>query len=349
MSFTAIGVLARCLSLPPGWEFSAKRLARSCDVQGEAAVLNALKELETLGYRRVVVERVDGGRFSTWVEFSEVPVDDWVSENAAAATRRAGGKRPGPPPGITQAPPVKAQVAPELDTPGLGGPVPVDTGETAGRTGTGHTGTRSAEFLRESSDSEEQHTPAAGPAPSDDGVCEPSPSFKDEGARAEIGWEITPEQIGVGDAIILATVHPDVMHLIDEEDRERLAGKAGALLARGWSRQLVERTLTRRTNSATVAPTVIVERALNDAIKESLTPAPHRVGVERAQRPTLARLNKALGMADRLYPGEAEFAKITAWIRRASAADVAKWITEHQSEAEAAPLHIPMTNAPTSS
>jgi len=354
LSFTAIGVLTRCLSLPPGWEFSAKRLARSCKKQGEAAVLAALKELEVHGYRRVIVERIEGGRFTTWVEFSEVPVPEWIEANAAAAARRANGKRPGPPKGIDQASPVKPQVTPEPGEPRLGERVPAQRAETAGRTGTRETGTRSAELLREDLNTEELHTPAAASAPPADGVCDESTDFKAEGARAEIGWEVTPEQVGVGDHILTVTVHPDVVHLIEDEDRDRLAAKAGALLARGWSRQLVERTVARRTNAQTVAPTVVIERALDEAIKQALTPSPHRLGLEqqaaeRAKRPTVAKLNKALGIADRLYPDEAEFAKITAWIRRASAADVDKWIAEREAEAAAAPLHIPMTNAPAAS
>lgn len=346
MSFTAIGVLARCLSLPPGWEFSAKRLARSCEVQGEAAVLNALKELETLGYRRVIVERIEGGRFKTWVEFSEVPVDEWITENAAAAVRRAKGKRPGPPKGIDQAPPVKAQVAPEPGNPGLGQDVPAVADETPGRTGTGETGARSAEFLRDDLDTEKQHTPVAASAPPADGVCEESPNYIEEGARAEIGWDVTPEQVAEGEAILTRTVHPEVAHLIGAEDRARLAGKAGALLARGWSRALVERTLARRTNARTVAPDVVIERALNEAIQQSLTPSTHRVGVQRAERPTRAALERALAVADRLYPDEREFAKITKWIKAASAHDVGKWLAEREAKAAAAPLHIPMTNAP---
>lgn len=336
MSYTATGVLVEVLSRPDGWEVSAERMSRSrtggTKGSGREAILAAFRELELMGYRRLVTENGDGGRIRRWAEFSDTPVEAWA-EAAVGDQARRSRKKP--------------QVAPTDGKPYDGSPDPGRPDETPGDTEMRDAVVRDARTSKGFTP-EETHTPAPS-APPGDGVCEEPPNYLEDGARAEIGWDVTPEQVAVGEQILTATVHPEVAHLIGAEDRARLAGKAGALLARGWSRQLVERTLNRRTNARTVAPVVVVERALNDAIKESLTPAPHRVGVEQgaSRRPKRATLDKALAVADRLHPDEAEFATITAWLKRASAADVDKWLADRAAEAEAAPLHIPMTNAPT--
>lgn len=345
LSFTARGVLAYVLSLPDGWQCSIERIAAHCKAKvkgsGREAVTSAMRELEDAGYRRVVDERDAGGRVRRWAEFAFSPVPEWAEVAAAERYKRShktGGK-----------------CAPVADAPTSDDRTPgtrsmVRPGETPSGTGPQEPAPRQDRAVRESTREGDTHNAREdvvdSSAPPVDGVCEEPPSFKDDGARAVIGWEVTPEQVRIGDLILAATVHPDVIHLIAADDRERLASRAGALLARGWSRQLVERTLARRTNAATLAPTVIVERALNEAIQQSLTPSPHRVGVERAARPTRAKLERALAVADRLYPDEREFARITKWIKGASAHDVDKWLAERAAEAEAAPLHIPMTNAP---
>lgn len=333
MSYTATGVLVEVLSRPDGWEVSAERMSRSrtggTKGSGREAILAAFRELERLGYRRLVTENGEGGKIRRWAEFSDTPVEAWA-EAAIGDQARRSRKKP--------------QVAPKHGNPHDGSPDPGRDGETAGDTEARQPAPRDASTSKGFTP-EETHTPAPS-APPADGVCEESLNYLEEGARAEIGWDVTPEQVAEGEAILTRTVHPEVAHLIGAEDRTRLAGKAGALLARGWSRALVERTLARRTNARTLAPTVIVERALNEAIQQSLTPSPHRVGVERAARPTRAKLERALAVADRLYPDEREFARITKWIKGASAHDVDKWLAERAAEAEAAPLHIPMTNAP---
>lgn len=338
LSFLARGVLAYVLSMPAGWDFSIERIAKSCKAtvkgSGREAVTAAMRELEDRGYRRVVVERDDAGRTRRVPEFAYRPVAEWAEAAVAARAARTTNT-------ASRSPASQATASRSLVRPG----------ETPGGAKLRDASARDAVAIRETYSENNTHNAredvVESSAPLADGVCEPSPSLKDEGARAGIGWDVTPEQVTVGEQILKATVHPEVAHLIAGEDRERLAAKCGALLARGWSRQLVERTLNRRTNAATVAPVVVVERALNEAIKESLTPSPHRVGVERAGRPTRAKLDHALAVADRLHPDEAEFAKITAWLKRASAADVDKWLADRKAEAEAAPLHIPMTNAPT--
>lgn len=345
LSFTARGVLSYVLSLPDGWQCSIERIAAHCKANvkgsGREAVTSAMRELEDAGYRRVVDERDAGGRVRRWAEFAFVPVPEWAEVAAAERYKRShktGGK----------CAPREESRTPDDRTPGTRSMV--RPGETPVRTGPQVPAPRQARAVRESTTEGDTHNArehvVESSAPPADGVCEESPNYLQDGARAEIGWDVTPEQVAEGDAILTRTVHPEVAHLIGAEDRVRLAGKAGALLARGWSRQLVERTLNRRTNARTVAPTVIVERALNEAIQQSLTPSPHRVGTERAERPTRAALDKALAVADRLYPDEREFARITKWLKTASAPDVGKWLAQREAEAAAAPLHIPMTNAP---
>jgi hypothetical protein len=336
MSYTALGVLVDVLSRPDGWEVSAERMSRSrtggTKGSGREAILSAFRELESLGYRRLVTENGEGGRIRRWAEFSDAPVEAWAAAAAGDQARRS--KKP--------------QVTPKHGMPYDGNDGSGRPGETAGGTETRDAVVRDARTSREITP-EGEHTHDAASAPTDEGVCESPTNFTDEGARAEIGWDVTPEQVAVGEHLLTVTVHPEAAHLIGEADRDRLAAKAGALLARGWSSQLVERVLARRTNAQTVAPVVVLERALNDAIKESLTTSAHRRGLQqtdRPGRPPRAKLNRALAAADRLYPDEAEFAKITAWLKRASAADVEKWLAEHDAEAQAAPLHIPQGNAP---
>lgn len=338
MSYTALGVLVEVLSRPDGWEVSAERMSRSrtggTKGSGREAILSAFRELESMGYRRLVTENGEGGKIRRWAEFSDTPVEAWAAAAAGDQARRSR---------------KHTQVKPSHGMPNDGISDAGRAGETAGGTEIRDAAPRDASTSKGVTP-EETHTPATS-APPADGVCEESPNYADDGARAVIGWDVTPEQVAEGDAILTRTVHPEVVHLIDADDRGRLAGKAGALLARGWPRSLVERTLNRRTNARTVAPTVIVERALNDAIKQSLTPAPHRVGVEQgaSKLPKRATLERALGVADRLYPDEREFTKVTKWLKGASAGDVDRWLAEHEHEAAAAPLHIPMTNAPTAS
>jgi hypothetical protein len=342
LSFTARGVLSYVLSLPDGWEYSIERIAASCKAtvkgSGREAVTSAMRELEDTGYRRVVTERDERGRVRRWAEFAFAPVPEWAEVAAAERYKRShktGGK----------CAPISEARASDDRTPGTR--TMVRPGETPGDTTPREPAPRQASGIRGSSP-ERGHTPDAPSAPPADGVCEESPNYTQDGAHAVIGWDVTPEQVAEGDAILTRTVHPEVVHLIDADDRARLAGKAGALLARGWPRSLVERTLNRRTNARTVAPTVVVERALNAAIKESLTPSPHRLGVEQGapKLPKRATLERALAVADRLYPDEREFAKVTKWLKTASAHDVDQWLAEHEPEAAAAPLHIPMTNAP---
>lgn len=337
LSFLARGVLAYVLSLPPGWDFSIERIAKSCKAKvkgsGREAVTSAMRELEDAGYRRVVVERDESGRTWRVPEFAYRPVPEWAAEARAARERRTPGNR---------APASRGTATPRTDPPE----------ETPAHTERRDAGARDTGAIRGTTPEVDTHNArevtSPDSAPPDEGVCD-EPDFKTEGARAEVGWEVGPMHVAVGDQIITATTHPEVVHLIGDADRDRLAARAGALLARGWSRQQVERVLNRRTNAQTVAPVAVIERALNDAIRESLTP--RHAPEARPAKPTRAKVQRALAVADRLYTDEQEreFGAVTAWIQRASGPDLDRWLAHHEPEAEAAPLHIPRTNAPVAS
>lgn len=332
LSFLARGVLAYVLSLPAGWDFSIERIARSCKAtvkgSGREAVTSAMRELEDAGYRRVVVERDESGRTWRVPEFAYRPVPEWAEAAAAARARRSTASR---------TPGSRSTATPRTDQPGEI-PAQTERRDAVVRDASAIRGTTPEGDTHNARESEPDSS-----APTDDRVCG-EPDYETEGAHAVVGWDVTPEQVAVGDQIIAATTHPEVVHLVGAEDRARLAARCGALLARGWSRQRVERILNRRTNAATVAPVAVIERALNDAIKESLTPRPSAPG--RPARPSRAVIDKARAIADRLFPDERDFATITAWINRASGADVAKWIADHEAEAEATPVHIPRGSAP---
>jgi hypothetical protein len=73
LSYRARGVLAYLLSLPDGWVTDHRKLA-SFAVEGERAVLTALKELETHGYLiRRRFQDPTTGRWRTDTELVEVP------------------------------------------------------------------------------------------------------------------------------------------------------------------------------------------------------------------------------------------------------------------------------------
>jgi hypothetical protein len=73
LSYRARGVLAYLLSLPDGWVTDHRKLA-SFAVEGERAVLAALKELETHGYLiRRRFQDPTTGRWRTDTELVEVP------------------------------------------------------------------------------------------------------------------------------------------------------------------------------------------------------------------------------------------------------------------------------------
>jgi len=196
LSFIARGLLGYALSLPPGWAFSAERIANETPNEGKRAVLNGLKELEAAGYRRVVTERGSNGQLKTIVEFAFMPVTEWITEFKQKESTQAARKRPGPKPltaGAKKAAQesanaareaklgkrAKPQVTPEVNQPDSGDTNSGQAGETdktAGRTGSQPTGFRPVELLRSTPTETTTHTPApAVPGASSgvevDGVC----------------------------------------------------------------------------------------------------------------------------------------------------------------------------------
>lgn len=80
LSYTARGVLAEILSRPDGWETSADALSERARFhrgakrgEGRRALRAAFTELEEAGYMRRVVQRGEGGRFSTLMVVYDTP------------------------------------------------------------------------------------------------------------------------------------------------------------------------------------------------------------------------------------------------------------------------------------
>lgn len=72
LSFKARGILAYMLTHTDGWKADYKALARVAK-EGREAVSSGLRELDDLGYRRVVRERREDGRFDTVVHWYDTP------------------------------------------------------------------------------------------------------------------------------------------------------------------------------------------------------------------------------------------------------------------------------------
>lgn len=73
LSFRARGVLAYLVGRPPGWRFSAERIAKCSPSEGREAILTALRELEQLGYVRRSRLRGSDGRVQTITEAAATP------------------------------------------------------------------------------------------------------------------------------------------------------------------------------------------------------------------------------------------------------------------------------------
>lgn len=73
LSFKAKGLLLYLLGRPPGWAFSAERIARTSKKDGREAVLSGLKELSEAGYYRWTRVRVEGGKFAVVTEVAAHP------------------------------------------------------------------------------------------------------------------------------------------------------------------------------------------------------------------------------------------------------------------------------------
>ncbi|MCW2312060.1 hypothetical protein [Rhodoferax antarcticus] len=79
LNWKSLGLLIYLLSLPPKkFNISLERLC-AVKLDGEASVRSAMKQLEALGYMKIVRERATSGRYvrSRWI-VSDEPVVDWA-------------------------------------------------------------------------------------------------------------------------------------------------------------------------------------------------------------------------------------------------------------------------------
>lgn len=72
LSYRARGILAMVLTHSDHWEVD-KDFIESQGTEGDVAITSAFRELETLGYRRVVRSRDEQGRLTTQVHWYETP------------------------------------------------------------------------------------------------------------------------------------------------------------------------------------------------------------------------------------------------------------------------------------
>lgn len=335
LSFLARGVLLDALSRPPGWDFSIERMARSCKAKvkgaGRDAVAAACRELEDAGYRRVGQTNGEGGRITRWVQFAFRPVPEWAAEAAANRTKRKGG---------TPANRVTASRSTVT-------PITAPPAKTPGQTVNGDAVPRQAGAIRETTRENNTHMGmgAANVPPDpwgdDKGVCVDTP---EEGVRASVSWDVAPEHIEAGRRLTAERIHPAALALIADADRERLAEKAGALLARGWTVAALARAWP-RTNAETFAPVRVIEPALDNLARQNPPVSAPRTG--RA-RPETARLRtRALDVAarfedvhadheDAAAAGQAGLWQLTKWIHGADADALAAWLANPTPEAPAA-------------
>lgn len=88
LSLRARGLLGEMVSRPPDWRFSVERIAANSPTEGREAVTTAMRELEDAGYVIRKAERGRGGKITTVVRVSDVPIPEWA---AYAAAKRASG------------------------------------------------------------------------------------------------------------------------------------------------------------------------------------------------------------------------------------------------------------------
>lgn len=323
LSFLARGVLLDALSRPCGWDFSIERMARSCKATvkgaGRDAVAAACRELEDAGYRRVGHENGEGGRIKRWVQFAFRPVPEWAAE--AAENRAARSTKP------------KAANRSEA-TRSTASPLTAPPAETPAHTESRDAVVRHGGAIKGSKTENNTHSdspPEAAPAPTGDGVCVEPPN----GAKAFVSWNITEQQLTDGTAIIAATTHPTALALIIGDDRERLDGKAAALLARGWDRRGVERALQGRTNANTFAPVRIIEPVLDKMVAAG-PPAPNPRRGAAGDANERARLRaRALTVAARFEEQDDTqhgLWQLTKWIHRADTAALKAWLANPTPE-----------------
>jgi hypothetical protein len=333
LSFLARGVLGYALSLPPGWNFSAKRVAASCAAgvkgSGEAAVLSAFKELELAGYRRLVREQNPQGQWSSFAEFAFSPVPEWIEEAKANEAERAQRKKPGPKklspaakaaakesreqpkapsmePQVTNNVLVFPQVAPELGNPGAGMSSSGAARVSAGRAGTREPESRVPGFLRETPTERETHTEgqeATKPsAPSGTGpVCV-------EEFQEQAGW------------VIKGAIDQEADLRLHQVDRDKLIARITVLMQRGWTEHTLVQRLSGCTNARTIRPDRVFAIEL-DKIEVEEPP------VGRSQQDGSSLIQRALHRASGLFTTDDwQLTWISTWINRARLDELEEWL-----------------------
>lgn len=330
LSFLARGVLLDALSRPAGWDFSIERMARSCKATvkgaGRDAVAAACRELEDAGYRRVGHENGEGGRIKRWVQFAFRPVPEWAAEASANRAKRS--TKP------------KAANRP-TDTRSTASPSTVPPAKTPAHTESGDAVARHELAIRETTRENNTHS---GPAPSsppdpfaddDKSVCVDIP---EGGVRASVSWNVTAEHIDAGMKLTEERTHPAALALLADDDRQRLAEKAGALLARGWTTAALGRAWP-RTNAETFAPMRVIEPALDNLVRQDPPAARAPRAGARSGSNTARLRSRALDVAARFETQDDTqqgLWKLTRWIQRADAAALESWLAAPTPEVPAA-------------
>ena len=293
ISYAAQGILTYVLSLPPGWNFSADRIARARRKEGKDTVLKALRELEFAGYRKVTTERDERGRIRTYADFSYTPVPEWIEAAKRRAAKKKLQKKPGPKAMGSAAKQAALeslkgsdahetefpQVAPEVGIPDSGAldsGQPAETDVSAGRTGSGDTGIRSAGLLRGDNPESKTTTPRARETTS---AAEPE-AVTDVCVTEAENTSTTPDPRGV--AVIAAVVPEAARSNYRTPDLATDAARAVALLDAGWTTKTladaITASLSRPINGATTYPARWVRGAL-DIVE--VRPSPAQAEAER--------------------------------------------------------------------
>jgi|GEM_PF-6394369 len=304
VSYLARGLLGHCLSLPPDWDFSADRVAKegkSEFKEGVVAIRRAFKELEAAGYRRLVTEQDDRGRFDTYADFAAVPVPEWIEEYHARAARAKRRKRPGP---KALSPAAKAaaksaaakgratrtnraadqdesvfpQVAPEVRQPQFGemnSGQPAKTDVFPGRTGSASTAVRSTQLQRSTpTERGNTHTQTA-PSSADSGRL----GTDGEGVCVEDKNQspIDDELVEAGMTAARRGIAAGARNKLTGSQLRRAQTAVEQAVARGCTpRQITEAVREEHTDDRTTHPGSAVERAL-----DGLEPSPEGMNEAR--------------------------------------------------------------------
>jgi hypothetical protein len=337
LSYTARGILGYVLSKPAGWDFSAERIARDCDAQGKDAVLKALRELETAGYRCVTTERGEGGRIHTVAEFAYEPSPEWIEAAKRRAAKKSLQKTPGPK-GMGSAAKAAAleslkgsnthetafpQVGPESGIPESGAlesGQPAEADVSPGGTGIGDTGIRSAGLLR---------SPKPEVQPQQGSVEAEIPEQR-EAETVVVVESANPNTVAA--EAVLSRSNPIGWARMTATEQSDLTAKAASAIERGWTVDALMRKLDRRTDENTRLPYRILTKALADL---GVPPVAERaadssqVAASQAHAAASAALAAARDdarfearAAKLVEPHTPDFHRLEAWIKAAQLADL---------------------------